>query len=288
MAQTIKLRRSSVQGKVPHTSSLALGELAINTFDGRAFIHRDKGGNDSTIQHLITTNAETTGSINLIGSITASDDLIGNNKAASGTGGEVSFIKDFVTDISYEDTAFYNHDTINVFAGAHKWATQISASNVFQNDRTTHLPTHSIGNEPFEPGGNTFQPYFNNAEDDMQIYIDHTNEPIRWRGIVGIQFTSTSWRANKVIIEGYSGSGEWIEAKNTTNNKDAVVVGYFNNILSAGIERVRITLGDPESSNKYIRISKIFGYDYKGVSSGQDDAVATGTYYVNKFDDSAL
>jgi hypothetical protein len=288
MAQIIKLRRSGVEGKVPDTGSLALGEIAINTFDGKLFIKKDDG--DEAIETIVTTNADITGSINLVGTasiLTVEGDIVGNNKQATGTGGEISFIKDFVTDISYEDTAFYNHDTINVFAGAHKWATKISASNVYQNDRSTHLPTGSIGNEPFEPGGNTYQPYFNNNEDDMQIYIDHTSEPIRWRGIVGVQFTSTSWRANKVIIEGYSGSGEWIEAKNTTSNDDAVVVGYFNNIFSAGIERVRITLGDPQSSNKYIRISKIFGYDYKGVSSGQDDAVATGTYYVNKFDNSA-
>ena len=30
MAQTIKLRRSATEGKVPTTSQLALGEIAIN------------------------------------------------------------------------------------------------------------------------------------------------------------------------------------------------------------------------------------------------------------------
>jgi hypothetical protein len=78
MAQTIKLRRSGVEGSVPNTSQLALGEVAINTFDGRVFIHKSGSGPGAppeSIEHLITTNSETTGSINLIGNITASGDI---------------------------------------------------------------------------------------------------------------------------------------------------------------------------------------------------------------------
>lgn len=43
MAQTIKIKRSSVPGKVPTTSDLALGELAVNTYDGKAFFKKDDG-----------------------------------------------------------------------------------------------------------------------------------------------------------------------------------------------------------------------------------------------------
>jgi hypothetical protein len=38
--QILKLRRSAVPGKVPSTSSLDFGELAINTFDGKVFIKK--------------------------------------------------------------------------------------------------------------------------------------------------------------------------------------------------------------------------------------------------------
>ena len=40
---TIKLKRSSVQGKVPTISDLSLGEIAINTYDGKVFIKKDDG-----------------------------------------------------------------------------------------------------------------------------------------------------------------------------------------------------------------------------------------------------
>jgi len=43
MANTIKIRRSAVASAVPTTGQLALGELAVNTFDGKLFIKKDNG-----------------------------------------------------------------------------------------------------------------------------------------------------------------------------------------------------------------------------------------------------
>ena len=43
MAQVIKLKRSSTEGAEPTTSDLALGEVGINTFDGKMFIKKDDG-----------------------------------------------------------------------------------------------------------------------------------------------------------------------------------------------------------------------------------------------------
>lgn len=43
MANTIKIRRSAVASAVPTTGQLALGELAINTFDGKLFLKKDNG-----------------------------------------------------------------------------------------------------------------------------------------------------------------------------------------------------------------------------------------------------
>jgi hypothetical protein len=43
MANTIKIKRSAVPGKVPTTSDLDLGELGLNTHDGFLFTKRDNG-----------------------------------------------------------------------------------------------------------------------------------------------------------------------------------------------------------------------------------------------------
>jgi hypothetical protein len=63
MAQSIILKRSALQGKVPTTSSLSLGELAVNTYDGKIYLNRS--GSIQSIQEIVTTNVVNTGSITL-------------------------------------------------------------------------------------------------------------------------------------------------------------------------------------------------------------------------------
>ncbi len=63
MAQSIILKRSSLPGKVPDTGSLNVGEIAINTYDGKLFIKRS--GNVDSIESIVATNSTTTGSITL-------------------------------------------------------------------------------------------------------------------------------------------------------------------------------------------------------------------------------
>lgn len=65
MAQNIQLKRSALSGKVPDTGSLTLGELAINTYDGKIFFK--KSGSIESVESIVTTNSTTTGSITLIG-----------------------------------------------------------------------------------------------------------------------------------------------------------------------------------------------------------------------------
>jgi hypothetical protein len=65
MAQNIQLKRSALSGKVPDTGSLTLGELAINTYDGKIFFK--KSGSIESVESIVTTNSTTTGSITLLG-----------------------------------------------------------------------------------------------------------------------------------------------------------------------------------------------------------------------------
>jgi len=49
MANTLKLKRSAVPGKTPANADLVLGELAVNTFDGKLFFKTDKSGIQTVI-----------------------------------------------------------------------------------------------------------------------------------------------------------------------------------------------------------------------------------------------
>jgi hypothetical protein len=50
MAQNIRLKRSATAAKVPLTTDLALGELAINTYDGKMYFKKDVSGTASIVQ----------------------------------------------------------------------------------------------------------------------------------------------------------------------------------------------------------------------------------------------
>lgn len=52
MAQTIKLRRSGVAGKVPSVNDLALGELGLNYADAKLYCRKSVAGQSDTIVEL--------------------------------------------------------------------------------------------------------------------------------------------------------------------------------------------------------------------------------------------
>ena len=101
MAQVLKLKRTAVNGKIPTTSHLELGELAMNTFDGRIFLKKDSG--TPIITEILTTNTEgsITGSLNLNGDITANNLTLTGNATIDGNitlGGNIT-IGDNVADV---------------------------------------------------------------------------------------------------------------------------------------------------------------------------------------------
>jgi hypothetical protein len=80
MSQIVKLRRSAVTGKVPTNSQLELGELSINTTDGKIYFAKS-GSFNASIEEVISTNAQNTGSLNLSGSL----NLIGTESITGST-----------------------------------------------------------------------------------------------------------------------------------------------------------------------------------------------------------
>lgn len=67
---TIKIRRSAQAGKVPLTTDLALGELAINTYDGKVFLKKSANNQESiiTLEKQLTAGTGvsiTSGAINI-------------------------------------------------------------------------------------------------------------------------------------------------------------------------------------------------------------------------------
>ena len=74
MPNTVRLKRSAVQNKVPLTTDLQLGELAVNTFDGKLYTLKNDGSNSvvevNATNWMAPVKAATTANITLSGTQT--------------------------------------------------------------------------------------------------------------------------------------------------------------------------------------------------------------------------
>ena len=71
MANTIKIKRSAVPSKIPTTADLALGELAINTYDGKVYLKLDDG-----TESIVLVNPTGVGTGDVTGPVGATDNAI--------------------------------------------------------------------------------------------------------------------------------------------------------------------------------------------------------------------
>ena len=81
MSQQILIKRSSVAAKVPTTAQLSLGELAVNTYDGKVYLKKNVLGTESIVEvGAVTISGDASGSGN--GSITLT---LANSGVTAGT-----------------------------------------------------------------------------------------------------------------------------------------------------------------------------------------------------------
>ena len=112
IANRIQLKRSDTESRVPDVGSLSLGELAVNTFDGKLFFKKNNGSD--SLESIVTTNAQITGSVELTGAVTSSLTLVSNQSPTE----NVFTIKIGGTDKVYVDKdGVFNVDRISVRDG---------------------------------------------------------------------------------------------------------------------------------------------------------------------------
>jgi hypothetical protein len=110
MSNTVVLKRSAVQGRNPSTSDLALGELALNTYDGNLFFKKDNGTASivsvATLNGSQTLTNKTLSGATLSGTLTTVNGVGTNGQVLASTGTGVQWVTkdvstlDSLTDVS--------------------------------------------------------------------------------------------------------------------------------------------------------------------------------------------
>lgn len=126
MAGKIRLKRSDSSGNVPDAGSLSLGELAVNTYDGKLFFTKNDGS--VSLETIVTTNAQITGSLEMTGAVTSSFALIKTQSPS----GDVLTVK-----VGGQDKVTINKDgslvvkEVTTLPTGEKGALSVSGSNFF-------------------------------------------------------------------------------------------------------------------------------------------------------------
>jgi hypothetical protein len=115
MANTVVLKRSSVTGKNPTTGDLALGELALNTYDGNLFFKKDNGTASimsvATLTGTQTLTNKTLSAATLSGTLTTANGVGTNGQVLTSTGTGVNWTTfsvstlDSLTDVTISNPA---------------------------------------------------------------------------------------------------------------------------------------------------------------------------------------
>ena len=95
MPNTIRLKRSATAGKVPLASDLQLGELAVNTNDGKLYLKKDDGAASILEVGPVTSVAGRTGAVTL-----AVADIAGSVTSVAGRTGAVALAIADVADLA--------------------------------------------------------------------------------------------------------------------------------------------------------------------------------------------
>jgi len=149
MAQTIKLKRSALQGAIPSTSSLDLGEVAINTYDGKMYIKKDDG-TPAVIEIGEVTQADVTAheaalsiTKSQVTDLATSDLDLGTNKILYSN--VYSTLGDLPSASSYHGMFAHVHETGKAYyAHAGSWVELANVSELFDGAYSSLTGTPSI------------------------------------------------------------------------------------------------------------------------------------------------
>ena len=254
MAQVLKLKRTAVQGKVPNTSSLELGELAINTFDGKIYFEKDNG--TPSVQTILVTDSTTTGSINLIGAVSAS--------YFKGDGSALTNLPNSdVSQVATVTASFDNQSNINVL---HNFDTRNILVSVYDTTYSQIIPSSVT--------------LTNNNSVDITLSAAQSGFAVVAKGGHIVSGTLVQEVTEVATVSASFDTQSTISVTHNFNSKNIIVSVYDSNdsqiipssVTLTDLDTTTITLSSPQSG-------------YVVVAKGGHLVTATGTISYNNLTD---
>ena len=216
MSTLIKLRRSAVAGRIPTTAQLSLGELAINTADGKIYIKQyDAGANTESIVEFSADPL----------------DLLALIKTVDGAGSGLD--ADFLDGI--DSTQFLRSDEDDTFDGnlVVTGDFTVSGNTTYVNTETINLSDNIITlNANFT--GNT-------ATQDAGIEVERGGESnviLQWNETNNYWEIAAGGTLGRILTTGDEGSGNGLDSDTLDGQEGTYYLDYnnFTNVPAASLD----------------------------------------------------
>jgi hypothetical protein len=259
---TVQLKRSAVAGKIPTTTDLAFGELAINTYDGKVFIKKDDG-----TPSIVEIGAGGTGATNL---------------SSSANGSTVSVFSDTGTDVVL---AGANSTTAGVLTSE---AQTIAGTKTFNNTITGSISGNAGTATVLQTARNINGTAFDGSA-NITITAANPNVLTIGTGLSGTSYDGSS--AVTIAIDStvatLSGSqtltnkilqsrvSTIASATSITMNADTTDVAIMNNTAAAGTFTINAPTGTPFNGQKLmfrLTSTNIQTFSWDAIFDGSTDA----------------
>lgn len=271
MSQIVKLRRSSVSGQKPTNANLQLGELALNTTDGKVYMSVS-GSLGPTVEELISTNTVNTGSVNIsgslnltgtetiTGSLNVTDDLYVSGNIFLGT--DVStdriVIKSWISSsiIPSDDSFYYLGQPVK------KWANIYSTTASFNRLMGITGGTLNISNASIT--GSMTGSFKGDGSQLFNLpYSGLTNVPTLVSGSSQISYTGITDIPNGIV----SGSQQVADLGFTTTSSFNTFTSSYTTVSSSFDSRINAITGSISGINTSLSYIELFSSSINNFTS---------------------
>ena len=255
MSTIIKLRRSAVPGRVPTTAQLELGEIAINTADGKIYIKQYSAGSNTS--SIVEFSADPSDLLELLKGVDG-----------SGSGLDADLLD------GLDSTQFLRSDEDDTFDG-----NLIITGNLTVSGNTTYVNTEEIllADNIIVLNANFSGP---TASENAGIEVergDETNVILQWNETQNHWEIASGGVTGRILTTGDEGSGNGLDS-DTLDGQEGTYYLDFTNFTNLPDPQIDVTLSGKVTGEGTTTLTNLGNGSISITTELANTAVTAGTY----------